>query len=166
MAAATALTTLSIGGCGGASSLLNSLTGGGNNYAGTYAGNWSGSTGDAGTLTNVVIDTSGNVSGNFISSTGATGTLGGTVSTVGGFGWTATFTNGSDTLVGTFVQNSSTINATGVVETGLENQTLTINLTLISNSTKKRPGSQAAVTTPTSLAPTTPTATIKASTKL
>ncbi|HEY3779973.1 MAG TPA: hypothetical protein VGL56_02740 [Fimbriimonadaceae bacterium] len=128
---------LVITGCGGANGILNGLEGS-NAFAGTYSGNWTGSSGDAGSLTNVVIDVSGNVSGNFVSSTGSVGSLSGTVSSAGGFQWVATFTTGSDTLVGSFTQETATINATGVAETGLENQTLAVNLTLISNATKKR----------------------------
>ena len=128
-------------GCGGANSLINGLTGN-SPFAGTYSGNWNGSSGDAGVLNNVVIDVSGNVSGNFVASNGSVGTFGhSTIANTGGMQFTATFANGStDTLIGTMALNSAgnMLTGSGIVETGVESQTVTISLTLVGNGTKKR----------------------------
>ncbi len=138
--------SLSLVGCGGFGNALSALTGS-NPYAGTYAGQWQGSSGDNGSLSNVVVDTGGNVTGTFTSSTGASGSISGTIATQGGFAWAVSFTGGTDNLVGTLIQNGNTLTGTNITEQGLENQTLGITLTLVSNATKKRTGTVPSETT-------------------
>ncbi len=66
-----------------------------------------------------------------------TGTISGTISPNGSFAFTATFSNGTDTIFGAFTESNGTLNGSNLTEQGLENQGLSITVTLLSQTLRR-----------------------------